>query len=163
MRPTISRKIPFSPPGCTRAISSQTRDWYWICSYDLCHSCGNDGFLTHSTGLGIESELPERQRWIINLLHHSKSSRKILNFDPSFPALTQNEWKRFGSFQKQLFCLLCPTALPVNATSRSLKEHLSNSNILQSQCVKSTISKCNYIIHMRTKSSEKNILKCQKN
>ena len=34
------------------------------CSFGLCHSCNNTGSLTHSTGLGIKPELPQRQHLI---------------------------------------------------------------------------------------------------
>ena len=44
------------------------------CNHDLCHSCSNPRSLTHWARPVIEPLLPQRQRWILNPLHHSRSS-----------------------------------------------------------------------------------------
>ena len=43
-------------------------------SYDLCHSCDNTGSLTHCSRPEMEPMVPQTQRQIVNLLHHSRNS-----------------------------------------------------------------------------------------
>ena len=44
-------------------------------SYQPCHSCGNTRSLSHCVWLEIEPALPQRQCWILNVLHCSRNSQ----------------------------------------------------------------------------------------
>ena len=72
------------------------------CSYNLCHSCGNAGSLTHSARHGIKHPPPQRQHQIPNLLCHSENSpvqflkryqycsNEVVNDHPVFGLNTRN-------------------------------------------------------------------------
>ena len=69
--------------GCTHSIwKFPDRGLHISCSCDLSHCCGNAGSLIHCAGslihcvgLGIKLMLLQRQRWILNPLHHSGNSQ----------------------------------------------------------------------------------------
>ena len=57
----------FLAQGLTASLSS-----------DLHHSYGNAESLPHCAGLGIKPVLLQRQRWILNPLHHSGNAWPLL-------------------------------------------------------------------------------------
>ena len=61
------------------------------CSWNPHHSCGNAVSLTHCARPGMEQVLPQRQRRVLNLLHHGRSTISFLTvvtFDkPAFMVL----------------------------------------------------------------------------